>query len=98
MNRTVEERQFSEVDTKKASAVREEVIKVFQRLFPVADPGCIAAAFEWVQAAFSGRYPDFQAIDAKYHDFEHTLQGTVCFVRLLEGYQVAGAEPRLTRR
>lgn len=92
------ERQFPEIDTKSAGAVRQEVLRIFERLFPRADPGCILTAFEWVEAAFSGRYADYQAIDAKYHDFEHTLQGTLCFVRLLEGYQLARATPPLTQR
>ena len=29
--------------------------------------------FGWAVEAFEGRYKDYQAIDAKYHDFEHTL-------------------------
>ena len=98
MNRVSQKRQFSEVDTKRVSAVREEVIGIFRHLFPHANPECLNTAFESVQAAFSGRYADYQPIDAKYHDFEHTLQGTLCYARLLEGYKLADTQPPLTQR
>src|SRR5690348_2873956 len=98
MNRSSQEKQFAEVDTKSAAAVHQEVIRTFQNLFPEADPTCIDKAFDRIEAAFSGHYADYQAIDAKYHDFEHTLQGTLCFVRLLAGYQAEGAKPPFTQR
>jgi hypothetical protein len=98
MKRAFQEKQFAEVDTKSVPAVRREVISIFQSLFPNADPSCINLAFKWVDDAFSGRYADYQAIDTKYHDFEHTLQGTLCFVRLLCGYQAEGTQPSLTQR
>ncbi len=98
MNRVTQERDFRRVDTRNALAVRAEVIWIFQSMFPPSEPGCIETGFDWAEAAFGGRYADFQRIDAKYHDFEHTLQGTLCFVRLLEGYQRAGAQPPITQR
>jgi hypothetical protein len=98
MSHAFQESDWMNVDTKSASVVRREVLEVQHRLFPHCDPACIHLAFRWVEAAFSGAYDDYQAIDAKYHDFEHTLQGTLCFVRLLEGYHRAGARPLLTER
>jgi hypothetical protein len=98
MNRAAPERQFLEIDTASPGAVRAQVITIFRTLFPGSDPACIETAFEWVENAFAGRYPGYQAIDAKYHDFEHTLQGTLCFARLMEGYRLADAEPTLSRR
>jgi hypothetical protein len=95
MKRASQERS---VDTRSVQAVRAEAVQVFQRLFPNADPGGVNKAFDWIEAAFSGRYADYQPIDAKYHDFEHTLQGTLCYVTLLEGYERAGTQPPLTAR
>ena len=46
----------------------------------------------------SGNYLDYQAIDAHYHDLEHTLQGILCMARLLRGRQAQGQEPKLTQR
>ncbi len=86
------------VDTRSVQAVRAEAVQVFHRLFPQADSKCIDKAFDWVDAAFSGHYADYQPIDAKYHDFEHTLQGTLCYVTLLEGYQRARTQPPLNAR
>jgi hypothetical protein len=92
------EKRFREIDTKSLTAVRNEVLTVFRRLFPTADPSCVREAFGWAEEAFAGRFGEYQPIDAKYHDFEHTLQGTLCLVRLLEGYQLARTNPPLIAR
>jgi hypothetical protein len=46
-----------------------------------------------VTGMFGGRYPGHQAIDMEYHDFEHTLQATVCLVHLLQGRSVTPDQP-----
>jgi hypothetical protein len=89
---------FSEIDTKNAGAVRDEVIRLYRDSFSGAPPNFITEMFQWTEDCFSGRYGDFQAIDAKYHDLEHTLQVTLCFARLLHGYHAAHAKPTLTPR
>jgi hypothetical protein len=58
----------------------------------------VPRVFDWATEYFNGHYRDYQAVDAHYHDFEHTLQGTLCMARLLRGRHLAGAEPRLTQR
>lgn len=98
MNRAFQDGDFPAVDTKNANAVRQEVLRIFHGLFPAAHSRTIENAFAWVQASFSGGYAEYQPIDAKYHDFEHTMQGTLCFIRLLDGYQRSGAQPPLTAR
>lgn len=87
-----------DVDTKDLQAVRAYTLGVYRELFPSHSPTFIEEAFRWTTDAFAGRYKDFQPIDAKYHDLEHTLQGTLAFVRLLRGYKKAKAPPELTRR
>ena len=47
---------------------------------------------------FTGQYEDYQAIDALYHNLEHTLQGALCLARLLQGRHAAKAQPELTER
>jgi hypothetical protein len=89
---------FREVDTKDLGAVRAEVLKIYTHLFPDGSVNFVQEAFQWVAAAFEGRYGEYQAIDAKYHDLEHTMQGTLCLARLLKGYRAAGARPILTQR
>jgi hypothetical protein len=86
------------IDTRNVSEVRDAAIAVYRRLFPDGNAGVIAEAFSWAEQIFAGNYADYQKIDARYHDLEHTLQGTLCFVRLLEGYKLAGSVPELTQR
>lgn len=90
--------RFREVDTKSVAVVRGEVAAIYARLFSGGQPGFIPEIFRWTDDAFAGRYANFQGIDAKYHDLEHTLQGTLCLARLLEGYAQNQAQPDLTRR
>lgn len=87
---------FPVVDTRDLTAVQGEVESIFASLFPEANAGFIKQAFGWTQQFFSGRYPGYRAIDARYHDLEHTLQGTLCLVRLLRGRHFAGVRPILT--
>lgn len=87
---------FPAVDTRDLAAVQAEVESIFSSLFPEENRRFIASAFAWTEQAFNGRYHGFQAIDARYHDLEHTLQGTLCLARLLQGRHYAGALPVLT--
>src|SRR5204863_2095863 len=87
---------FPVVDTRDLTAVQGEVESIFASLFPEADARFISQAFGWTDYFFSGRYPGYRAIDARYHDLEHTLQGTLCLARLLRGRHFAGVRPILT--
>jgi hypothetical protein len=92
------ETTFPEVNTKHLPDVLQAVEEIYVQLFPGFSPTNIEQSFEWAEACFSGRYADYQRIDAKYHDLEHTLQGTLSLARLLAGYKQANASPELTRR
>jgi hypothetical protein len=85
------------VDTRVPGQVEKEVHAIYSRLFPDGERAFVPRAFDWAGQCFSGRYADYQAIDARYHDFEHTLQGTLCLARLLAGRHAAGVKPVLTR-
>jgi hypothetical protein len=89
---------FPTVDTRDLTAVQGEVESIFASLFPEADSSFIPRAFAWTNDFFTGRYPGYQAIDALYHDLEHTLQGTLCLARLLRGRHFAGVRPILSPR
>jgi hypothetical protein len=89
---------FPAVDTKDAKAVEEEVSSVFHSMFPEGDQNFVSEAFSWAIDCFQGTYADYQPIDARYHDLEHTLQGTLCFARLLQGYHRTKAQPLLTEK
>ncbi|MBK8000108.1 MAG: HD domain-containing protein [Verrucomicrobia bacterium] len=84
---------FAYVDTRNPQAVEEQARLTYLRLFPDADPSFITQSFDWARQCFSGQVGEYLPIDARYHDFEHTLQGTLCLIRLLEGRHLAHAKP-----
>jgi hypothetical protein len=81
------------VVTKNPAAVAAEVQSAYRACFPTGDALFVSRVFAWASDCFTGRHPDYQAIDAPYHDFEHTLQGTLCMARLLQGRHQAGTTP-----
>ena len=89
---------FQPVRTKDPAAVEMAVQEAYLSIFPSGDRFFVPRVFGWAQDCFGGKYGDYQAVDARYHDFEHTLQGTLCMARLLKGRHAAGAEPRLGQR
>lgn len=89
---------YPEIDTRVPGEVEREVIHTHSRLFPTADRYFVQQAFGWLLDCFQGRVPGFQAIDARYHDLEHTLQGTLCLARMLKGRHEAGATPAVDQR
>ena len=87
-----------QIDTREPSQVAAEVQEAYLGMFPQGDREFMPMIFQWVVAWFGGKYLDYQAIDAHYHDLEHTLQGILCMARLLRGRQAQGQEPKLTQR
>jgi hypothetical protein len=86
------------VSTKDPTAVAKEVQASYLAMFPQGDRVFVPNAFGSAAECFTGRYADFQAVDTDYHDFEHTLQGALCMVRILHGRQKAATQPALTQR
>ena len=89
---------FPQVDTKDPAAVQREVQALYRAMFAHEDPGFVARALDWVRECFDGKYKDYQASDAVYHDLEHTLQGTLCMARLLHGRHQTGLKPEVSHR
>jgi hypothetical protein len=86
------------VNTCDALCVQGEVQAAYVEMFPHGDHEFIPKIFGWAGSWFSGQYDDYQAIDAHYHDLEHTLQGVLCMGRLLQRRHQQPVEPRLTQR
>jgi len=89
---------YPRVVTKDPTGVEVEVQAAYLAMFAEGEPLFVPRVFGWVIECFTGSYGDYQAVDVRYHDFVHTLQGTLCMVRLLHGRHVAGAQPLLTQR
>ncbi len=86
------------IDTRVPGAVESRVHSICQRIFPKGEAAFVPRAFQWASQCFAGQYADYQPIDAGYHDFEHTLQGTLCLAYLLEGRHAAKVQPVLTQK
>ncbi len=89
---------YPTVVTRNPTAVQAEVETAYLVIFPHADLAFVGRFFDWAIDCFSGKHRDYQAVDARYHDFEHTLQGVLCLTRLLRGRHLANAQPRLNER
>lgn len=79
-------------------AVASEVRDLYQSIFPGAGDFFVPQAFGWAIDCFTGYFEDYLPVDTRYHDFEHTLQGTLCMARILHGRHCAGAMPALTQK
>lgn len=89
---------YPPVVTKDPTAVEVAVQSAYLGMFPKGDSMFVPRVFGWAIECFTGGYGDYQPVDARYHDFEHTLQGTLCMVRLLHGRHKAKAEPPLPQK
>lgn len=89
---------FPPVNTKDVAAVAQFVRGKYSSLYPEASVEWFDRIFADIERLFTGRHPDYAAIDVGYHDFEHTLQATVCLASLLTGCHQSDAGPKFTSR
>ncbi len=89
---------IASVATNDSTAVETQVQSAYLAMFPDGDRLFVPRVFGLAIDCFTGQYADYQAVDARYHDFEHTLQGTLCMVRLLCAWRSANAQSPLTER
>lgn len=86
------------IDTKKPAVVLEAVKDAFAGIDARESYPLLDRLFSDVQGMFEGDYAGYQAIDMYYHDYEHTLQATICMVHILVGRSRTPDKPVLTRR
>ncbi len=89
---------LEDVDTRYYKVVAIEVLSLHQRCFPDADGSYIIPLFDDIQGMFAGEYKNYQAMDTIYHDLEHTLQATLCWVRLMANRHLINIEPVITAK
>src|SRR3954462_2867760 len=89
---------FPLVDAKDGRAIAKFVEGRFAEMYPDASLHWLRRLFREMEQLFLGKNPDYQKIDIRYHDFEHTLQATLCITLLLEGRHRARVQPLLTAR
>ena len=86
------------IDTKNPTVVANMVKEAFADIGAQASAPLIERLMTDVTDMFEGRYPGYQAIDMFYHDYEHTLQATVCLIHLLQGRNNSMDKPVLAVR
>ena len=62
---------------------RNKVRALWCRAFKVNDMGKAGDAWTSLESAFAGHHLEFEAIDAPYHDLDHTLRATTCYAELV---------------
>ncbi len=85
-------------DTRNPDAVGGAIETLSRSLFPGADVSYIRKTLHRVEDIFNGQYANYQAMDTAYHDLEHTLQATLCCLRIVHGHQRAGAKPVISEQ
>jgi hypothetical protein len=81
---------FDVTNTVRVSSV-QDVCRAVRELYEAAFP---ASAFDAVWLAFhdfgrlyTGKHPDYHAVDTSYHDIQHTLDMTLALARLIVGHE-----------
>jgi hypothetical protein len=86
------------IDTEQPQEVAQAVKAVFGKVWGDGSFALLDRVFTDVTDMFEGRHPGYQAIDMEYHDYEHTLQATLCLTHLLEGRALTDDTPVLEAR
>ena len=86
------------INTKNPHAVAAVVKAAFGDIGAEASFPLLDRLFADVTDMFQGRYPGYRAIDMSYHDYEHTLQATVCLIHILQGRSRSADKPVLKPR
>lgn len=76
---------FPDVDTRDAEAVSARIREHLRTIDQNGDLTLFENTFELIGEMFRGNVGDFKAIDLTYHDYQHTLQASLCMAELLAG-------------
>lgn len=84
------------IDTRDYRSVAFGIIQAFHEAYPESNSFYIPRLVNDVKNIFAGKFENLCAIDTHYHDFEHTLQATLCLTRILISRQLRSITPTLT--
>jgi len=71
-------------------AVWNEVVEIWNCLFPRADNNELYCVFEWTTRLYKGDIPGFKACNTAYHDIVHTTDTFLTLARLVHGGWIEG--------
>ena len=89
---------FPDVDTRDANAVRKAIRCIFADTYPASEPALFESVFKTVDQMFTGKFPGFREVDVLYHDYQHTLQASLCMAEIMQGMVKSGDAVRLSER
>jgi len=89
---------FPDVDTRDALAVKARIRKILHGIENHDDLTLFDRVFHDIGRMFRGEFGDYRPIDLKYHDYQHTLQASLCMAELVAGRDRAQALPHLSWR
>jgi hypothetical protein len=75
------------------SSVLDEAHAYLQAVYPGSSPILVESVIQLIETLFEGRHADYQKADLQYHNLEHTLLATQCFIDLAEGRSRHGVKP-----
>ncbi len=85
--------KLDDIDTSDIHKVSEVIILMFSKMFANQNSSFIYGFCNDVSDMFTGNYKDYQKMDTVYHDLDHTLQATLCWVRLMLNRHLLKVEP-----
>lgn len=74
------------VNVSRVDSVRTAVKQLFESWFTNASFDPVWIAFHDFESLFTGKNPDYHAVDTSYHDIQHTLDMTLALARLIVGH------------
>ena len=89
---------FPDVDTRDADAVSAGIREHLWDIDPNGDIKLFEDVYALAGEMFRGEVGDFRPVDLKYHDYQHTLQASLCMAEILAGRHRAQATPSFTWR
>jgi hypothetical protein len=89
---------FPDVDTRDPRAVGGRIRAIMRGIAPQGDLELFDRVFDDVGRMFRGEFGDYRPIDLQYHDYQHTLQASLCMAELIAGRERVGATPILSWR
>ena len=89
---TTPEFSLSSIRTDDPRAVETAILESARACFPGQDSGKIKNLVAEIENLYGGRIHPYQASDMAYHDFEHTLQVTLCWSRMFHSLKAHRSE------
>jgi len=89
---------FPDVDTRDEGAVAARIRELLLGIEPKGDLSRFDQVFEDARKLFHGEFGDYRPVDLRYHDYQHTLQASLCMAEILAGRDRAKGTPHFSWR